>query len=70
MDMAPPLTQQESAISDTRFESHPGYNRVFREHELTVGLILPLETHPHSPQATMRYHIAMAHHAADLGYTV
>jgi luciferase-type oxidoreductase len=67
MDMSLPLTRQESAASATRFESHPGYSRVFREHELTVGLILPLETHPHAPQPTMRDHIAMARKAEELG---
>jgi luciferase-type oxidoreductase len=67
MDMSLPVAQQEPATSVTRFESHPGYNRVFREQELTVGLILPLETHPHSPQPTMRDHVAMARKAEDIG---
>jgi luciferase-type oxidoreductase len=40
---------------------------VFRESELTVGLILPLETHPHAPQPTMRDHIAMAQKAEEIG---
>lgn len=67
MDMSPPFTQRESATSAIRFDSHPGYNRVFRKHELTVGLILPLETHPHAPQPTMRDHIAMARKAEEIG---
>ncbi|MGF6726669.1 luciferase-type oxidoreductase [Paraburkholderia sp. GAS41] len=67
MDMSLPLVEQAPATSIPRLESHPGYNRVFREHELTVGLILPLETHPQSPQPTMRDHIAMARKAEEIG---
>jgi len=67
MDMSLPLTRHELADSAAHIESHPGYSRVFREGELTVGLILPLETHPHSPQPTMRDHIAMARRAEEIG---
>jgi luciferase-type oxidoreductase len=67
MDMSVPVTRQESAASVIHLDSHPGYKRVFREHELTVGLILPLETHPHSPQPTMRDHVAMAQKAEEIG---
>ena len=67
MDMSLPLVRQAPTTSVPRVESHPGYNRVFREHELTVGLILPLETHPQSPQPTMRDHIAMARKAEEIG---
>jgi luciferase-type oxidoreductase len=67
MDMSLPLTQQEPGSSAVHLESHPGYQRVFREDELTVGLILPLETHPHSPQPTMHDHIAMARKAEEMG---
>jgi len=67
MDMSLPLTRQAAASSGVDIESHPGYHRVFREGELTVGLILPLETHPHAPQPTMRDHIAMAKKAEALG---
>lgn len=67
MDMSAPLAQAASATSAVRLDSHPGYQRVFRQHELTVGLILPLETHPHSPQPTMHDHIAMAQRVEELG---
>jgi alkanesulfonate monooxygenase SsuD/methylene tetrahydromethanopterin reductase-like flavin-dependent oxidoreductase (luciferase family) len=67
MDMSLPLTEREPAPDVTRIDSHPGYNRVFREGQLTVGLILPLETHPQSPQPTMRDHIAMAQKAEEIG---
>jgi luciferase-type oxidoreductase len=67
MDMSTPFTPQAPHTSAIRTETHPGYHRVFRERELTVGLILPLETHPDSPQPTMRDHIAMARKAEELG---
>ncbi|WP_408525979.1 TIGR03571 family LLM class oxidoreductase [Paraburkholderia fungorum] len=67
MDMSANLAYESSATSAVRFDLHPGYRRVFRQHELTVGLILPLETHPDAPQPTMRDHIAMARQAEDLG---
>ena len=66
MDMSAPL-RERSPTNAVRIESHPGYQRVFRQRDLTVGLILPLETHPDSPQPTMRDHIAMAQRAEDLG---
>jgi luciferase-type oxidoreductase len=65
--MSLPITYEASAASPVRVESHPGYRRVFRERELTIGLILPLETHPHSPQPSMRDHIAIAQRAEELG---
>ena len=67
MDMSTVFAHESSATSAVRFGLHPGYKRVFRQHELTVGLILPLETYPDSPQPTMRDHIAMAQRAEDLG---
>ncbi|MGY6163965.1 TIGR03571 family LLM class oxidoreductase [Paraburkholderia strydomiana] len=67
MDMSTVFTQRSLATTDVRIDLHPGYKRVFRQHELTVGLILPLETHPDSPQPAMRDHIAMAQRAEDLG---
>ncbi|RFU48837.1 TIGR03571 family LLM class oxidoreductase [Paraburkholderia sp. DHOC27] len=67
MDMSLPIHESRPAIHASDVKSHPGYRRVFREQQLTVGLILPLETHPHSPQPTMRDHIAMAQKAEDLG---
>src|SRR6201996_5573990 len=67
MDMSLPIHESRPAIHAPDVKSHPGYRRVFREQQLTVGLILPLETHPHSPQPTMRDHISMAQRAESLG---
>lgn len=49
--------------------SHPGMNNVFRKGELTLGLILPLETHPGIPAPTMKNHVAMAQKAERLGFS-
>lgn len=43
--------------------------RVFRPDSLTVGLILPLETHPGAPWPTMADHLAMAVRAESLGFS-
>lgn len=70
MDMSIPVADHDyvdKLSSAVCFDSHPGYKRVFREGELTVGLILPLETHPHSPQPTMKDHVEMARLAEDIG---
>ena len=67
MDMSVTLAPADTTAITIRLESHPGYNRVFQPGELTVGLILPLETHPGMPHPTMRDHISMAQRAESLG---
>jgi luciferase-type oxidoreductase len=57
----------EHDISNTPTEQ-PAYARLFSPEKLTVGLILPLETHPDSPAPTMRDHVAMAQKADELGF--
>ena len=47
---------------------HPGFQRLFQPGALTLGLILPLETHPQRPAPTMRDHLAMAKRADALGF--
>lgn len=47
---------------------HPGFQRLFRPGPLTVGLILPLETHHGRPAPTMHDHVAMAQRADELGF--
>lgn len=46
---------------------HPGFQRLFRPGALTVGLILPLETHRGRPAPTMEGHVEMAQRADRLG---
>jgi len=47
---------------------HPGFQRLFQPHALTIGLILPLETHPGKPAPTMADHVKMAQRAEALGF--
>ena len=49
MDM--PIAFPEPQVERAPFplQGHRGYDRVFRRDALTVGLILPLETHAASP---------------------
>ena len=47
---------------------HPGFVRCFCPGTLTVGLILPLETHPFRVAPTMSDHLAMAKTAEALGF--
>lgn len=49
-------------------DQHPAMRRVFGAQGLTVGLILPLETHPNGPRPTMRDHLEMARRADALGF--
>lgn len=48
---------------------HPGRRRVFQKGHLTVGLILPLESHPDRPAPTMENHIGMAQLAENHGFS-
>jgi len=47
---------------------HAGFARCFSPGNLTIGLILPLETHPFRVAPTMREHVAMAKMAETLGF--
>ena len=49
-------------------QRHPGFQRLFRPGRLTVGLILPLETHPDRSAPTMQDHLQMAQRADELGF--
>ncbi|WP_082883556.1 LLM class oxidoreductase [Caballeronia calidae] len=49
-------------------QQHPGFQRLFRPDALTIGLILPLETHPGRPAPTMHDHVQMAQRAEALGF--
>ena len=48
-------------------QKHAGFQRLFQPNTLTLGLILPLETH-RTPAPTMADHIAMAQRAESLGF--
>lgn len=59
---------QVDVYADSPLDRQPAYARLFAQGKLTVGLILPLETHPHSPAPTMRDHVLMAQKADALGF--
>lgn len=67
VDMQSPL-QLRRAQTVASLARQPAYTRLFAQNKLTVGLILPLETHPTSPAPTMRDHVAMAQKAEQLGF--
>lgn len=48
--------------------AHAGFARCFSPGALTVGLILPLETHPGRVAPTMQHHVEMAQRAEKLGF--
>lgn len=50
------------------WQTQPGYNRLFQPEKLTIGLIMPLETHPDRPAPTMVDHVEMAQLADRLGF--
>jgi len=67
MDMSAPLAIPAEPRPHIDLQAHPGYRRVFQPGALTVGLILPLETHPHTPHPTMEGHLQMAQRAEQAG---
>lgn len=69
--LAQPIEKDQSASvgrPHPKLERHPGFQRLFQPGALTVGLILPLETHRTRPAPTMRDHVAMAQRADELGF--
>jgi luciferase-type oxidoreductase len=67
MDMATPFIDRRETDEDNGLQDHPGYTRLFKRDELTVGLILPLETHARTPHPTMAGHLRMAQLAEQAG---
>jgi luciferase-type oxidoreductase len=72
MTTLPPSTATAAAAQQQMpheaLSRHPGFQRLFQPGELTIGLILPLETHPGRPAPTMRKHVEMAQRAEQLGF--
>lgn len=48
--------------------NHSGFARLFVPGKLTIGFILPLETHPRSPAPSMQQHVEMAQKAEAMGF--
>ncbi|MBQ5949272.1 LLM class oxidoreductase [Massilia sp. ST3] len=63
-----PFPAEQISPDGSGLAHHPGFQRLFRPGELTVGLILPLETHPRRPAPTMAGHLQMARRAEQLGF--
>lgn len=59
-------THSETALSHTQL-SHPGFRRLFAPGELTLGLIMPLETYPKDGIPSMQGHLDTARHADEIG---
>jgi luciferase-type oxidoreductase len=55
-------------LPDPSLQAHPGFQRLFQPGAMTLGLILPLETHPATPAPTMQGHVQMARRAEELGF--
>lgn len=72
MSTLPQSTGQDQSSSalhpHPKLAQHPGFQRLFQPGALTLGLILPLETHPTRPAPTMRNHLEMAQRADELGF--
>ncbi|KER68492.1 luciferase [Burkholderia cepacia] len=64
----PSVTGTDTPTPHPALQQHPGFQRLFRPSALTLGLILPLETHPGRPAPTMRGHVQMAQRAEALGF--
>lgn len=64
---------QSVPATDRRVLSFPQINRsygeVFRPHRLSVGLVVPLESYPHTAVPSMRRHLDRAQRAEELGFS-
>jgi luciferase-type oxidoreductase len=61
----PPTEPTKPHVS---LQEHLGFQRLFQPGALTIGLILPLETHRGRPAPTMQGHVQMAQRAEALGF--
>ena len=65
MDISPPAAA--APPTDLATPCHPGFSSLFVPGELTLGLIMPLETYPEAPAPTMQGHLEAARLADDAG---
>lgn len=63
----PNVVSQNSELAPN-LAAHPGFRRLYQPGHLTLGLILPLETHRDRPAPTMAGHVQMAQRAEALGF--
>ena len=57
-------------LEDTRFQPiNRGYNAVFRPNQLSLGLVVPIESYPRGPVPTMEHHLERVQLAEKLGFS-
>ncbi|MFC0338916.1 luciferase-type oxidoreductase, BA3436 family [Kushneria avicenniae] len=64
------MTDTTALRSDSRSPAgfkHPGYRGLFEPGEVTLGLIMPLETYPNAPAPTLQDHFTRAREADEAG---
>jgi len=50
-------TKQHSSAMTAFRQLNTGYNSVFKADRLTIGLVVPIESYPHSPVPTLKDHV-------------
>ncbi|MEM7114653.1 MAG: LLM class oxidoreductase [Chloroflexota bacterium] len=56
-------------VADVAFQPiNRAYNTVFRPNQLTLGLVVPIETYPHTPVPTMVQHLERVRLVEELGF--
>lgn len=61
------MTDTKPVVGNAHSFTHPGYARLFKRGELTLGLIMPLETYPDAPAPTMQGHLKAARDVEQAG---
>ncbi len=60
----------ETQTETTEFQTiNSGFNAVFKQNKLSVGLVVPIEAYPNSPIPTMERHVQRVQLAEELGFT-
>ena len=62
------MSEESGSSNAPDLRRHAGFARLFAPGKLTIGLILPLETHPRSPAPTLQNHVEMAQQAEAMGF--
>ena len=70
--MTAKMSKQSAELSAPGVSAFPslncGYDSVFRLNQLTVGVVVPIESYPHGPVPTMKRHVERVQLAESLGY--
>ena len=60
--------KQHSSVMTAFRQLNTGYNSVFKADRLTIGLVVPIESYPHSPVPTLKDHVQRVQLAESLGF--